>query len=385
MIRLAIINSNIVSITPHTKKGTEIFDYILIRQLAKQAKRRNLKITAFASGDSNLPVTTQSINYKSSLSDKEIGVEHHKIFELALISKALSQQNDFDIYHINIGNGDVVLPFVPFIRKPILVTMHGSFLEDKYSKKYLSLFKNLKNFYFVSLSSAQRQPLPKLNYVATIQHGIDSKRMWQFNSIGGGHIVWAGRAIREKGISELFHVIKKVKKPARLFPLIKDETPHWMKRLTESTHISIPLLSIHKPLSHHALAVEFQHSKLFLFPIQWEEPFGLVLIEALACGTPVVAFARGSVTEVIEDGVTGFIVNPSSEDIRGNFIIKKCGVEGLCEAIERIYAMSESEYKAMRQQCRERVEKYFTVQQMTKQYIEIYKSVIKDWKQNTNG
>lgn len=383
MIRLGIINSNFVTINRHTKKGTEIFDYILIKGLSRQAKRHNLKITAFASGDSELPVKIESVNYQSSMADKDIGTEHHKTFELALVLKALSMQNLFDIYHINIGNGDIVLPFAPFIRKPILVTMHGSFLEEKYNKKYLSLFNNLNNIYFVSLSEMQRQPLPQLNYVATIPHGIDIKRTWLFNPHGGDQIIWAGRAIREKGINELIRVLRKVKRPAKLFPLIKDDTPRWMKRLAGSNHLpAFPNITFNKPLSRHNLTLEFQKSKVFLFPIQWEEPFGLVLIESLASGTPVVAIARGSVPEILEDGVTGFLVNPSPEEKRGDFIIKKTGTEGLCEAIEKIYDMTDDEYLTMRKRCREKVEKCYSVELMTKRYIQTYKQILTNWKKH---
>ncbi len=384
MIRLAIVNSNFVSINRHTKKGTEIFVYILIQQLKRLSKRFNLDITAFSSGDSELPVKIESINYRSSLSDPAIGIEHHKTFELALVSKALSMQKEFDIYHINIGNGDTVLPLAPFVTKPILITMHGSFLEDKYTKKYLSLFNNLPNLYFISLSSAQRLPLPKLNYVATIPHGIDIKRTWKFNKDGGGDMIWAGRAIKEKGITDLIKIVKKSQRPLSIFPLIKEETPKWFKGIIEGKRPSIHNLTVRESLSRHKLAHEFQKSKIFLFPIHWEEPFGLVLVEALASGTPIIAYARGSTPEIIEDGVTGFVINPSPDEIKGDFIIKKTGIDGFCEAIERIYALSEPEYHEMRLQCRLHAEKNYTVKQMTERYIDTYKKVIKDSKSKEN-
>lgn len=375
-MRIAIVNSNCVPVSQYTKKGTEIFDYILIRSLAKHAKRDNLKITAFASGDSRLPVPTESINYKSSFADKDIGVEHHKTYEMALVSKAFSMQSQFDIYHVNIGNGDVVLPFSPFIKKPILVTMHGSFLEEKYNKKYLSLFSNLKNIYFVSVSNAQRLPLPQLNYIANIYHGVDAKNLWKFNPTGNSHIIWAGRAIREKGIDAVIQCVKKTGRKARLFPLVKDESPKWIKKIQLTKGSIHKNISVRFGLNRHELVFQYQRSKLFLFPIQWEEPFGLVMIESMACGTPVVAYSRGSVPEVIVDGKTGFIVNPSNEQIRGNYIIKKTGVEGLMEAIERIYALSEEEYLAMRKNCRIHVEQNFTLEKMVTQYINVYKIVI---------
>jgi glycosyltransferase involved in cell wall biosynthesis len=384
MIRLAIVNSNFVSINRHTKKGTEIYVYILIQQLKRVARRFNLQITAFASGDSELPVKIESINYRSSLGDKDIGIEHHKSFEMALVSKAFGMQNQFDIYHINIGNGDTVLPFVPFIKKPVLITLHGSFLEEKYNKKYLTLFHNLPHLYFVSLSSAQRIPLPRINYIASIPHGINVKRTWKFDGIGGDNMIWAGRALKEKGIDDLPKIVKKSKRPLAVFPLVKDETPQWFKNLVEGKRRQIPLFELKDPLSRHNLATEFQRSKVFLFPIHWEEPFGLVLIESMASGTPIIGYAKGSISEIIEDGVTGFIINPSPQEVRGNFIIKKTGIDGFCEAIERIYAMPEEEYKEMRRQCRQRVEKYYTVDRMAKRYIETYKEVLKDWKTKNN-
>lgn len=380
MIRLGIINSNYVTINRRTKKGTEIFDSILIRQLAKQSKRYNLKITAFASGDSELPVRIMSVNYKSSIRDKDIGENHHKTFELALLSKAFKMQDEFDIYHVNIGNGDVVLPFAPFVDKPILVTMHGSFIEKEYNKKYLSLFNNLKNIYFVSLSSVQRQPLPHLNYIDTIPHGIDAKRNWKFDASGGDHMVWAGRAIKEKGIDELRQVVKKTKRTLDLYPIIKNESPEWIRDIFEHRAKPIKSLNVYETLNRQELAKKYQKSKLLLFPICWEEPFGLVLIEALASGTPVVTYAKGSASEIIEDGVTGFIVNASPTEIKGDFIIKKTGIDGLCEAIERIYAMPDDDYREMRKACRQKVEKCFTVQKMVKRYIETYKKAIADWK-----
>lgn len=189
-------------------------------------------------------------------------------------------------------------------------------------------------------------------------------------------MMWAGRAIPEKGIDLTIDVAQKTKKPLQLHAIPKLEHKMWFeehveKRLKEfSPDVQVTLSLKNERLQ---LASFYQQSKLFLFPIQWEEPFGLVMIESMSCGTPVIAYARGAVPEVIKDGETGFIVNSSPEDIRGDWVIKKTGIEGLCEAVERIYAMDEKEYQAMREACRAHAVKNFSVERMIGEYVEVYK------------
>jgi len=376
-MKLAIINSNFVKIGKNTKKGTEIFAYVLMKELAKRAKKEGLKITAFASGNSKIPVKIESVNYLPSVDDKHIGLSNHALFELSLVSKAFSMQNDFDIYHANI-NGEIVLPFAQFVKKPIVITMHGT-LSDPAAKKNFSLYKDIKNVFFVSISNSQRKPLPYLNYIRTIYHGIDTKKAFQFNPVGDNYLIWSGRAVPEKGLDIVLQVIKITKKKAKIFPIIKDEYLTWLQEIIlKRRNIVNQAISIYTDFDVHRLklARHYQTSKLFLFPLCWEEPFGLTLIESMSCGTPVVAYARGSIQEIVKDGETGFIVNPSDDDIRGDWTIKKTGIEGLCEAVERIYAMPEDRYKAMRFACRAHVEKNFTVERMVDQYEEVYREIL---------
>ena len=100
------------------------------------------------------------------------------------------------------------------------------------------------------------------------------------------------------------------------------------------------------------------------------------MIEAMATGTPVVAFARGSVPEIVKDSETGFIVNSSDSDIRGNWIVKKTGIAGLCEAVERMYAMPTEQYQQMRRNCRAHVEAHFTVEKMVDSYEQVYQKIL---------
>ncbi|MBI4973260.1 glycosyltransferase [Candidatus Roizmanbacteria bacterium] len=368
-----------VKIYSGTKKGTEIFGYLLINALIKRAKRDNLSITAFASGTSKLPVPIESINYRSSMDDKSIGNKHHTLFELALFSKAFLMHKQYDLFHVSTGIAEYILPFAQlFSQKPIIITLHGP-LNFIFQKKFFSLYKKLPNVYFVSICNAQRKPIPDLNYIRTIYHGIDIHRHFHFNNIGSDQIIWTGRAIPDKGLDVFLTVIKKVKRKAKVFPIIKEESLEWLNRefiKKRSTISQILKIYIDFDVDRIELAKQYQTSKLFLFPVQAEEAFGLTLIESMACGTPVVAYARGSIPEIVKDGETGFIVNPSDDDIRGDWIIKKTGIEGLCEAVERIYAMPEDQYKQMRLNCRAHVEKNFTVEHMVDQYVEVYKEIL---------
>src|SRR5690242_10350498 len=124
-MRIAFVNSNITNITKNTSKGTEIFDFILIKGLSKHKEGKNFSKTAFASGNSKLPIRTISISDYDLLSNEEVFKGNYSQFELLLISKALAMQNEFDLYHANIGNGELVLPFANFVTKPILITLHG--------------------------------------------------------------------------------------------------------------------------------------------------------------------------------------------------------------------------------------------------------------------
>jgi len=178
-----------------------------------------------------------------------------------------------------------------------------------------------------------------------------------------------------KGCDTVLQIAKKLKKKTIISGLIQNKMFFENKIKPLIKNLSNLVTFIEK-LTFVEKNKILSNPKLFLFPIQWEEPFGLVMIEAMATGTPVVAFARGSAPEVIKDGKTRFIVNPSDDDIRGDFIIKKTGIEGLCEAVERIYSMPEEQYRKMRKACREHVEKNFTVEKMVDEYEKIYKEIL---------
>lgn len=376
-MKIAIVCSNYLSLDEQAKKGTEIFAHMFIQNLAKFSSNQDLDVTVFAAGNSAVPFKLESVDTQPSIADPRL-IAHgkHVIFELALLSKAFAQQDEFDLFHINIGDGDLAVPFAPFVNKPILVTLHH-INNEEFTRKFFALFKDYSNVFFVSASEAQRRLLPTLQYAATIYHGID-EQMFTFNPEGGESIMWAGRAIPVKGPDLVVKVATKLTKPTKLFAILKPEFAEWFQESVVNpieSNASGANIILEQDRDRAELVRHFQNSKLFLFPVQYEESFGLVLTEAMACGTPVVAFAQGSIPELIKDGETGFIVNVSDDDVRGDWAVKQTGLAGLCEAVEKIYALSPADYKVMRAKCREHVEANFTIKRMVEEYRAVYKQV----------
>ncbi len=266
--------------------------------------------------------------------------------------------------------------------KPVITIGHFSIdLNLEYYSKNFQIPSNLF-FIFPSKSQYEKSDFIPETQKKYIPHGIPLAN-FDLNQKGGNEIIWLSRIHRftNKGLIEAIKVASLIRRKLTAYGYLElSSVDYFNKKIKPLLNSQFIELNLHKP--SHNLSKEqkkeiLKNGKLFLFPIQWEEPFGLVMIESMACGTPVIAFARGSVPEVIKDGETGFIVNPSDDDIRGNWIIKKTGIDGLCEAVERIYSMPEKEYQEMRYNCRKHVEKHFTVERMVDDYIKVYQEVIK--------
>lgn len=381
-MRIALITSNRFPLDENVHKGTEIFVYNFIKHSAERLQKRGWSMTAFCSNDSRLPVARVAVDKCASSLDASVPSDKHIIFELALIGEAIARQDEFDLYHFNIGNGDIVLPFVRFIRKPVIITLHYT-LEHAYAQRYFSLFKNLPNVFFVAPSRVQQRFLGKGFLSEIVHHGVDTN-VFRFDAHGGEYVLWAGRMTPEKGVATVLKVVERTRKNVRLFALhtegehrkfekeIVEKILNQERRVRKKQYGRVSLVF---DTVHRGMVGPYQSGKLFLFPLTWEEPFGQVLTEAMACGTPVVAFARGAVPEIVKDGETGFLVNQKSSDIRGKWIIKKTGLSGLVEAVERVYQLLPSDYEKMRATCRARVEEKFSITRMVEKYEALYERV----------
>jgi glycosyltransferase involved in cell wall biosynthesis len=241
---------------------------------------------------------------------------------------------------------------------PAVVTFHNYYDNTE------DIFAGGSKSFNVALSKSFHAQIP-VKFFATVYNGVSIKDFTFNPTIDSQKIVWIGRFSPVKGVDTAMSIANKLKMDLVLAGQAK-ETDYFTKTIMPAVKKS-KYIDFIGPVAGAKRSRTLGDAKLFINPIQWEEPFGLVVPEANACGTPVVAYARGAMPELIEDGVNGFLVKPGDEN-------------GMIKAVKKIYDMPAEEYKAMRQRCREHVEKNFTVEKMVDGYEKVYEKVIKDWK-----
>ncbi|MEK7499211.1 MAG: glycosyltransferase family 4 protein, partial [Patescibacteria group bacterium] len=333
------------------------------------------EVDVYASGDSlkkseyNLiPIWETSIR-----TDTRFGTDAHmresaKFLAYSQLAESL-QNKPYDIIHNNCGWR--FLLFAPFVKQPIVTTHHGPVSYD-----YQNLiFSQHKNKPYVSISNNQRRDFPDLNYVATIYNGIELDRY----PFGDTHqkkdyMLFLARMSGEKGAIEaakVAHALKKKLIVAAKVDMVDQKYFEEFKKYIDNTYVTF-IGEVH----YEAKIKLIQEAKCLLTPIQWEEPFGLMFTEAMAAGTPVVTFARGAAPEIIEDGHTGYLVNQSPEYNRGSWITKEYGIEGLSQAVNRMYALETDTYNAMCVAARTLVEKKFSSTSMVDGYETLFQNLI---------
>lgn len=257
-------------------------------------------------------------------------------------------------------------------RVQFVFTLHDPINEVKQS--LLAELDSLPNCHFTAVSDSQRHNLP-YRFTDTVYNGIRIND-YEFTEEPSDYLLHMGRLVPEKGLYTAIAASLKLNMQLEIGTDLNDtgQNEYFQSKIKpyiKSKYIGEPGIV----MGQEKIRL-YRQAKALLFPIEWEEPFGLVMTEAMACGTPVIGFARGSLPEVVVDGITGFIVNQSPEYKRGNWIIQKTGVDGIIEAIERLNAMDGRGYKSMRNACRKHVEENFTVDIMVDNYEKIYRRIL---------
>lgn len=249
---------------------------------------------------------------------------------------------------------------------PVVYTLHDP-LPPENTFEYAELTKFAHHRY-ISISDSQRKSGLKLNYVSTVYHGIE-ETAFPFDPKPTDYLLFMGRLVPEKGLHSAISVARQLNIQLEIgtqFPDSDHESDYFKTKI--KPFLSDGVIGEPGMVEGRDKTILYKEAIALLFPIEWEEPFGIVMVEAMACGTPVIAYNRGSVPEIVKDGITGFIVDDDSRQ-SGNWIIKKTGIEGLVEAVRRIGEID-------RAACRRHVEENFTVEKMVGGHERAYQKVL---------
>jgi len=362
-MKIAQLVSPWLSVPPKGYGGTELIAHYITEGLVKKGH----EVTLFASGDSQTLAKLHSVFPKALGNDGLL--KAHPLNPMLHYIECFERAGEFDIIH---NHAQYLAMFLAHLTKiPVIHTIHGSFTKedvpDDDRRQTLSKFKNHN---FTSISNSQRKGLPGLNYVATVYNGIDLSE-FEYSEEKGNYLCWLGRVTAKKGPVDAIEAAESLGMELKIAGAIDPTDRPYFEKSVKPLIDKSTLVSFREEIKREEKGTLYKNALCTLYPIHWEEPFGLVMAESMACGTPVIAFNHGSVPEIIKDGVTGFIIDSDNEERegKGGFIIKKQGVEGLVEATRRIKEID-------RKACREHVEKNFTVNRMVDNYEGLYKEII---------
>lgn len=338
-MRIAQVAPLYESVPPRWYGGTER----VVSWLTEQLVALGHEVTLFASADSVtraklVPACEKALRLDPDCIDP---VAHH----ILMVEKVLSQAENFDLVHFHTDY--LHFPTTRRQHLPCVTTLHGRLdLPD-----LVPLYQEFRDVPLISISDAQRKPLPWANWVGTVHHGLPADSLPMQS--GGDYLAFLGRVSPEKGIDHAIEIAIRSGMKLKIAAKI-DKADRKYFEVEIKPMLDHPLIEFVGEIGNSEKADFLGNAAALLFPINWPEPFGLVMIESMACGTPVIAYPRGSVPEVIEEGISGFIVHDVDEAV---------------EAVSRLNTFD-------RQTCRDHFELNFTDERMAQNYVEIYNNMI---------
>ena len=339
-MRIAQVAPLYESVPPKYYGGTER----VVSYLTEELVRQGHQVTLFASGDSETNARLLAACPRSLRLDEHC--QNQMAHHFVMLERVFQRADEFDIIHFHVD----YLHFPLSRREGVtnVTTLHGRLdIPD-----LVPLYQEFRDMPVISISNDQREPLPWANWQATVYHGLPGD-IYRYNPETGSYLAFLGRISPEKRVDRAIEIAKQVGMPLKIAAKVDPVDKEYFD-------------SVIAPLLRNSL-VEFVgeigdaekneflgNAYALLFPIDWPEPFGLVMIEAMACGTPVVAYRGGAVPELVEPGHTGFIVE---------------SIQDAVKAVQRVAELS-------RKRCREVFEQRFTATRMAHDYLQQFECLI---------
>lgn len=339
-MRIAQVSPLYESVPPRLYGGTERVVHFLTEELVRQGH----EVTLFASKDSSTSARLVSCcDQALRLNENCMDTLSHHVLQMEMVQQMLPV---FDIVHYHVDY--IHFPLARRAGKPHVTTSHGRMdIPD-----YRNLFGEFQEMPMISISKAQRQPLPLAYWVGNVYHGLPDD-LYTFHEQAGNYLAFMGRISPEKRVDRAIDLAKRSGIPLKIAAKIAKYDQEYYEREIKPL-MDHPLVEFIGEIGDHEKSDFLGNALATLFPIDWCEPFGLVMIESMACGTPVIAYALGSVPEIIEEGKNGFIVQSQEEALR---------------AIQKVDTIS-------RKKCRESFEDRFSAERMAKDYLAIYEQLV---------
>ena len=340
MMHIAQVAPLYESVPPRWYGGTER----VVSYLTEALVRQGHDVTLFASGDSVTAARLVAPCPRSLRLDPRCPdpLAPH----VRLVERVCQEAERFDLIHWHLDSLHV--PLAQRLSTPHVTTLHGRLdLPD-----LVPLAQAFSDIPVVSISDAQRRPLPGANWQGTVYHGLP-EALYTFRPEPGTYLAFLGRIAPEKRVDRAIAIARRLGMDLKIAAKVDPRDRDYFEAVVAPL-LREPRVEYVGEIGEGEKDDFLGHAAALLFPIDWPEPFGLVMIEAMACGTPVLAFRRGSVPEILEDGVTGFIVDD---------------LEGAVRAAARLPTVS-------RWRCRQRFEARFSAARMARNYLTLYRRLV---------
>jgi glycosyltransferase involved in cell wall biosynthesis len=341
-MKIAQIAPLMESVPPRLYGGTER----IVAYLTDELVRLGHEVTLFASGDSVSSATLVPCAAMALRLDPN--VRDPIPYYMLMLDRVREVAEEFDVLHFHIDQFHFPL-FRPIAHRTV-TTLHGR--QDLHDLK--PLYLGFSEMPLVSVSNHQRTPVASSNFIATVYHGIPLDLLKPNYNPRGGYLAFLGRISPEKGPDRAIQMAQHLGIPLKLAAKVdKVDEAYFREQIVPL--LSLPGIEYVGEINERQKTEFLGEALALLFPVDWPEPFGLVMIEAMACGTPVLAFRRGSVAEIIDHGVTGGIADGMSDAVR---------------MLPQVLALD-------RGKVRRRFEERFSVTRMARDYVQVYRSLIK--------